>query len=74
MQNPIPSLAGFRRAASYVLRFALTGTGTVLDVTGTTLVFAGLALRVCGQKIKSFVAARPPDNPTATDHAAPQPA
>ena len=74
MQNPIASCAGFKRAASCVLRFALTGAGTVLNATGTALVCTGLALQVCGQKIKLFASAHPHDSSTATDQAAPKPA
>ena len=78
MQNPIPSLAGFRRAASRALRFVIAGTGTVLTGTGTVLVCSGLALKVCGQKLKSFAAPdkciRPQARPVRRARRVPQPA
>ncbi len=64
MQNPISSCASFRRVASHALRFALSGSGTVLNVTGTALVCTGRVLKVCGQKIKSFA---------IPNHSTPQP-
>ena len=64
MQNPISSCASFRRAASHALRFALSGSGAVLNVTGTALVCTGRVLKVCGQKIKSFA---------IPNHSTPQP-
>ena len=74
MQNPYHPCARFKRAASRVLRFALQGTGIVLDVTGTALACTGLALQISGQKLKSFASAHPHEPSAATDHAAPQPA
>ena len=78
MQNPIPSLTGFRRAASRMLRFVVAGTATVLTGTGTVLVCSGLALKVCGQKLKSFTTpghyARPQPRPVRSVRRVPQPA
>jgi len=78
MQNPIPSLTGFRHTASRMLRFVVAGTATVLTGTGTALVCTGLALKVCGQKLKSFNTpsqnARPQQRPVRRPRRVPQPA
>ena len=74
MQDPNHPCARFQRAASYVIRFALRGTGTVLDFTGAALACTGLALQICGQKLKSIAAAHPPESSAATDSVEPQPA
>jgi len=76
MQNPISSCVGFRRGASRVLRFVLTGTGTVLAGTGTALICTGVALKICGLKIKSFAtnSARPEPRPMRRARVVPQPA
>ncbi len=76
MQNPISSCASFRRVASHALRFALSGSGTVLNVTGTALVCTGRVLKVCGQKIKSFAtnSARPEPRPMRRARVIPEPA
>ena len=76
MQNPIPSCAGFRRAASCALRFAISGTGTVLTGTGTALVCTGLALQFWGRKLKSSAESpvRPQPKSNRRMRAVPQPA
>jgi len=68
MQHPIHPCAGFRRAASCVLRIALTGTGLVLIGTGTALTGTGRVLKVCGHSLRAFAAAhRHPHSATTAE-------
>lgn len=64
----------FKNAASWILHYALEGTGTVLVATGTILTGTGHALKVCGQKVKPAPKRRSRPAPIRRMRSVPQPA